>query len=224
MCGAGRADGRSSGQSFTPVVLPNGAMVLCCMDYGLQHVLGNLVQQTYDEIVYSDEYVRVEKAMDDDTIPLLCRSCATAWDKSASRKKSIYNLLVGNAIKVGRYLGQVHKGKKDASLPSSAEALLEKIDSARYICVFGLGKLFNDGYFESSWHDVLQADFLSDNDSGKWGKEFGGIFCVAPDNLRNYDGLLVVTWVREDGEIKESLKQKGISNVINAYEIFNVFD
>ena len=33
------------------VLLPNGDVVLCCMDYNLTHILGNLLTQTYDEIM-----------------------------------------------------------------------------------------------------------------------------------------------------------------------------
>ena len=33
------------------VLLPDGSVVLCCMDYNLTHVLGNLLTQTYDEIM-----------------------------------------------------------------------------------------------------------------------------------------------------------------------------
>lgn len=41
--------------SFTPffdqnVMLPNGDVALCCMDYGLKHVLGNLFRQSYEEL------------------------------------------------------------------------------------------------------------------------------------------------------------------------------
>ena len=32
------------------VLLPNGDVVLCCMDYDLKHVIGNLLTQTYEEI------------------------------------------------------------------------------------------------------------------------------------------------------------------------------
>ena len=32
------------------VLLPNGDVVLCCMDYNLTHILGNLLTQTYEEI------------------------------------------------------------------------------------------------------------------------------------------------------------------------------
>lgn len=33
------------------VMLPNGDVSLCCMDYGLKHILGNLYEQSYEEIV-----------------------------------------------------------------------------------------------------------------------------------------------------------------------------
>lgn len=46
------------------VLLPNGDMSLCCMDYGLDHVLGNLYEQSYEEIVPVDG-----------TAFELCKSC-----------------------------------------------------------------------------------------------------------------------------------------------------
>jgi hypothetical protein len=33
------------------VMLPNGDVSLCCMDYGLKHILGNLYKQDYEDIV-----------------------------------------------------------------------------------------------------------------------------------------------------------------------------
>jgi sulfatase maturation enzyme AslB (radical SAM superfamily) len=33
------------------VLLPNGDVVLCCMDYNLRHILGNLLTQSYEEIM-----------------------------------------------------------------------------------------------------------------------------------------------------------------------------
>lgn len=33
------------------VILPNGDVSLCCMDYGLKHILGNLYEQSYEDIV-----------------------------------------------------------------------------------------------------------------------------------------------------------------------------
>lgn len=33
------------------VLLPNGDVSLCCMDYGLEHILGNLYTQSYEEVL-----------------------------------------------------------------------------------------------------------------------------------------------------------------------------
>ena len=35
------------------VVLPNGDVSLCCMDYGLKHIIGNIYEQEYDDIIPS---------------------------------------------------------------------------------------------------------------------------------------------------------------------------
>lgn len=32
-------------------LLPDGTLLLCCMDYGMKHVLGNLKEKTYEEII-----------------------------------------------------------------------------------------------------------------------------------------------------------------------------
>jgi FkbM family methyltransferase len=36
------------------VLMPNGDVVLCCQDYGLNHILGNLYDQSYEEIMPED--------------------------------------------------------------------------------------------------------------------------------------------------------------------------
>lgn len=60
------------------VLLPDGRVVLCCMDYGMQHVLGNLLHQSWDEIHESAEAQRVIAGLSDDTADTLCRSCVNA--------------------------------------------------------------------------------------------------------------------------------------------------
>jgi hypothetical protein len=58
------------------VLLPNGDVVLCCNDYGLQHVIGNLLQHHYDALFSGDEFRRVRKGMQDDAAEILCRYCS----------------------------------------------------------------------------------------------------------------------------------------------------
>lgn len=61
------------------VLLPDGTMVLCCNDFSLQHELGNLLNQNYDEIMNGEMIKYVEHAMkNDDGTPVLCRKCTYA--------------------------------------------------------------------------------------------------------------------------------------------------
>ena len=59
------------------VLLPNGDIVLCCMDYNLKHIIGNLLTQTYEEIFAGDklaEIVRMNEAAGFDKCSI-CKSC-----------------------------------------------------------------------------------------------------------------------------------------------------
>lgn len=67
------------GQSPSHSLLPDGTVVLCCVDFGLKHVLGNLLEQSYEEIENGAEMCRVRKGMlEDDTMDILCRKCSSA--------------------------------------------------------------------------------------------------------------------------------------------------
>jgi sulfatase maturation enzyme AslB (radical SAM superfamily) len=60
------------------VLLPNGDVTLCCMDYGLEHKIGNLLEISYESLFTSDEYKRVEAGLVNDSIDILCRTCKEA--------------------------------------------------------------------------------------------------------------------------------------------------
>jgi len=59
------------------VLLPNGDVALCCMDYGLQHIIGNLETNTHNEILKSDQLAEIlllnnQEGFSNNT---LCRTC-----------------------------------------------------------------------------------------------------------------------------------------------------
>ena len=59
------------------VLLPNGDVVLCCMDYNLKHVIGNLLKQTYEEIFAGEqlaEIIRMNERPEFDKCSI-CKSC-----------------------------------------------------------------------------------------------------------------------------------------------------
>lgn len=61
------------------ILLPDGTLVLCNMDFGLRHQLGNLLQDDYETIRQGKEMQRILRGMDGDpSIGLLCRSCTAA--------------------------------------------------------------------------------------------------------------------------------------------------
>ena len=59
------------------VLLPNGDVVLCCMDYNLKHVIGNLLTQTYDEIMNGEKLKEIIKMNEVDGFDKcsICKSC-----------------------------------------------------------------------------------------------------------------------------------------------------
>lgn len=59
------------------VLLPNGDVVLCCMDYNLKHVIGNLLKQSYAEIFAGEklaEIIKINEAAGFDKCSI-CKSC-----------------------------------------------------------------------------------------------------------------------------------------------------
>jgi MoaA/NifB/PqqE/SkfB family radical SAM enzyme len=67
------------------VMLPNCDVVLCCMDYGLKHPLGNLLKQSWNEIINSEEYQKVRANRYKLDGKVLCRSCV--WASLSFRSK-----------------------------------------------------------------------------------------------------------------------------------------
>lgn len=60
-------------------LLPDGTLLLCCMDYGMRHVLGNLKGQSYEEIMNGVETRNIrEGMMSDFSKKILCRTCSCA--------------------------------------------------------------------------------------------------------------------------------------------------
>lgn len=57
------------------ILLPNGDVLLCCCDYALTNIIGNLMLDTYEDLFTSPGYKRIKAAMLDDTKELNCRFC-----------------------------------------------------------------------------------------------------------------------------------------------------
>lgn len=64
--------------TWLPVLFPDGSLVLCCNDYGMKHVLGNLISQSWSEICEGEEYKKIINGWNNDSIDILCRKCIAA--------------------------------------------------------------------------------------------------------------------------------------------------
>ena len=67
------------------VLLPDGTLLLCCMDYGMKHILGNLLENSYEELLNGHEMSKVKRGMLDEGIDILCRHCTYAQPYSATK-------------------------------------------------------------------------------------------------------------------------------------------
>jgi len=53
-----------------------GNVYLCCCCFGLQHRLGNLLENSYEYLFQSEEYIKVINGLNgDESINILCRTC-----------------------------------------------------------------------------------------------------------------------------------------------------
>jgi len=59
-------------------LLPDGDVVLCCMDVEKHHVLGNLYNMSYDELYSGEIYKNILKGFNDETVNSICRECVFA--------------------------------------------------------------------------------------------------------------------------------------------------
>jgi len=62
------------------VLLPNGEVLLCCMDYDKKHVMGNLLEHDYHDLYTNPEIVKLKQlnALPHYTNQSLCKSCVDA--------------------------------------------------------------------------------------------------------------------------------------------------
>lgn len=180
---------------WAPVMLPDGTLVLCCNDYGMKHVLGNLFENTWAEIKQGQAYLSYRHSMETEGSDVLCRSCVAA--------KNVEEL---PAVRINKMLQSGDNGE-----------IIRKLREADEVCVYGLGKYFRDHYFDEYWHELFKANYFSDRNEELWGKQINGIECCSPNEIDK--NALVVVFALRTEEIIASLHQSGIRNVITICEL-----
>jgi MoaA/NifB/PqqE/SkfB family radical SAM enzyme len=79
---------------YQNVLLPNGDVALCCMDWSAKYVLGNLKRDRFEDLYRSETFRRVLRGLKDPGIDLLCRTCHVAQSGAAKDrlKTAIHNI------------------------------------------------------------------------------------------------------------------------------------
>lgn len=79
---------------YQNVLLPNGNVVLCCMDWSAEYVLGNLKRDRFEDLYRSETFRRVLRGLKDPGVDLLCRTCHIAQSGAAKDrlKAAIHNV------------------------------------------------------------------------------------------------------------------------------------
>lgn len=194
--------------NWTPEILPDGTMLLCCMDYGMKHVLGNLLTMTVKKILEDVEYRKVQAGMEDEQLDILCRKCSGAVELE---KTPAY-----------QFKAAKEKFQKERTAGNRQQDVLQLFSENREICIFGLGKLFWDNFFSHKWNEVLGHTCFCDNAKELWGKEIAGRPCISPDELRELEQPLVVTHMTDDTAVRKQLEEMGIRKVVNIKELYTL--
>lgn len=206
VCMVGTNDGYGN---WTPEVLPDGTLVLCCMDYGMKHILGNLLEMSVSEILSGREYLTVQKGMEENSIDILCRKCAGAKEieqTPAYKFKTVRQ-----------------EGVQSKKISEEQRRILQLFSESKNVCVFGLGKMFWNNFFNHKWNETLGITCFCDNNSELWGREIEGIKCIPPSYLKDLEKLLVITHIAEDSGVRRQLNEMGVENVIGIKELYRAF-
>ena len=71
------------------ILLPNGDITLCDMDYSMKYVFGNLLETPYRDLLNSEKFKNFIKALDTENGEVLCRHCAYSRKMGTSMDKLI---------------------------------------------------------------------------------------------------------------------------------------
>jgi MoaA/NifB/PqqE/SkfB family radical SAM enzyme len=94
---------------YQSVLLPNGDVVLCCMDWSAEYVLGNLKKDRFEDLYRSETFRRVLRGLKRPDSDLLCWRCSWAEEAQsvADRTKAAIRNIPGVGPVIARTLGQV---------------------------------------------------------------------------------------------------------------------
>lgn len=92
------------------------------------------------------------------------------------------------------------------------------IDKYKNVCVYGLGKLFNDTFEDRNLKQLFHVNYLSDIDKNKWGKTFYGIECINPEELKDIEDLIVILLIGYAEDVRKQFEEWNIPYILG-YEL-----
>jgi radical SAM protein with 4Fe4S-binding SPASM domain len=120
------------------VLLPDGSVLLCCMDYGMEYVLGNLLTGCYTDLFTNGVHREIVQLMDNEESELICRRChhVGAWT-STCKMLPVENVKesVQSPLKFAAYLAERH-GKAHVAVQSPNETISFSLKEARESVIF----------------------------------------------------------------------------------------
>jgi len=98
-------------RDIPPIILPNGDVVLCCKDWSMDYVLGNLLNCIYDELFQSKTYNEVIKKMRSENDDIICRNCeyALSVNKEKNSKQQFIELGIDPSDEIGIKLDEIYQ-------------------------------------------------------------------------------------------------------------------
>jgi NAD(P)-dependent dehydrogenase (short-subunit alcohol dehydrogenase family) len=98
--------------------------------------------------------------------------------------------------------------------PSSLQSIKETINSAKHVCLFGIGSLIEDCFYQLVLFLGREPDFFCDNAQGKWGGEYFRKRCISPRELAEMgsDTVVIIT-VKRYEDICQDVFRMGFRDV-----------
>ena len=105
---------------YQNVLLPNGDVVLCCMDWSAEYVLGNLKQDRFEDLYRSETFQRVLRGLRKPGADLLCRTCTEAQSAAVKdRLKTAIRNIPGIGPVAAQTLSRLKQATKTFGRPTT---------------------------------------------------------------------------------------------------------
>lgn len=87
------------------------------------------------------------------------------------------------------------------------------IDKAKHVCIWGTGRMFHEAYEQYFVKTGIKVDYLCDNDPEKWGKEYLGILCIPPSQLKSMKDTVVIPLIGDCMPVERQLREMKVTTI-----------